>query len=171
MKKTNMDWNLHWIGPLGRFSHGVTRSAWLLVCLFVCLWQFKTPTYGGCGDFWSKGLSLILGCNDTILVFFRFDVSFLCVSQLFLGFWSQPTASQSTVYNGGVSRGWVPLPLLTPPSLPPPHCPGRKVNFEANYYCLRIFFGGPLKTYFVIQNWPRKGSYWLILGHRIFWPI
>ena len=93
----------------GRFSHRVARSVWLLVCLFVCLWQFKTTTYGGFGDIWSKGLSLILGCNDTILVFSRFDFSFLCVSHFFKGFWSQ-----STVDHGGVSRGRVP-----PSSLPP----------------------------------------------------
>ena len=65
----------HWICPMDQFSHRVTMS----VCLYVCLWQFKIPASRGCGDLWSKGLSLILACNDTILVLFRFN-NFSCFS-------------------------------------------------------------------------------------------
>ena len=74
--------------PQGRFSHRVAMS----VC--VCLWQFKTPSSGGRTDFWSKGLSLILACDDTFFFFF-----FLCFDEfsclvIFLGFRRQPIVSQ-----------------------------------------------------------------------------
>ena len=63
------------------------------------LWQFKKTTYGGSGDFWSKGVSLILACNDTffLIFFLRFTTFFVC-------FWTHPIVSQPTVDNVGVSR-------------------------------------------------------------------
>ena len=47
------------ISPLGQFSHRVAMSVCLSVCLFSC---DKTPTSRCPGDFWSKGISLILAC-------------------------------------------------------------------------------------------------------------
>ena len=32
----------------------------------VCLWRLDTPSSGDCGNFWSKGVVLILGRDDTI---------------------------------------------------------------------------------------------------------
>ena len=57
----------HSIGPLGRFSHRVAKS----VCLSErCLWQVKTTTSRCPGDFWLKGILLILAWNDTIFSLF-----------------------------------------------------------------------------------------------------
>ena len=53
-------------------ANSVIESRCPPVCLFFCLWQSKTPSSGGRGDLWSKGVSLILGCNDTFVVCFRF---------------------------------------------------------------------------------------------------
>ena len=39
-------------------------------CLWFCLWQFKTPSSGGHGDFWWNGVSLIMACDETIFSFF-----------------------------------------------------------------------------------------------------
>ena len=39
------------------------------VVMSVYLWQFKTPTSWCPGDFWSKLVSLILACDDTIFLF------------------------------------------------------------------------------------------------------
>ena len=40
--------------------------SWLSrVTMLVCLWQFKTPSSGGHGDFWSNCSLLIFPCNDT----------------------------------------------------------------------------------------------------------
>ena len=64
------------------------RRVAIFVCLCVCLWQFKTPSTGGRGDFWSKGVSLILGCDDHFF---------------FSGFLILPTVSQPTVDDVGVS--------------------------------------------------------------------
>ena len=62
---------------LGWFSHRVAMS----ICVSVCPWQFKTLSSGDCGDFWSMGVLLILGCGD-IIFFLHFST--------FLDFWSQP---------------------------------------------------------------------------------
>ena len=59
----------HWIGPLGQFSRRVCPSVCLCVHLSIFLWRRKTPTSRGHGDLWFKGVSLILACDDTILVF------------------------------------------------------------------------------------------------------
>ena len=40
----------------------------LSACLSICLWCLKTPPFGVFGDFWSKFVSQILGCDDTIYV-------------------------------------------------------------------------------------------------------
>ena len=37
------------------------------VCVSVCLCHRKTPSSGGCGEFWSKNMFLIFACYDTIL--------------------------------------------------------------------------------------------------------
>ena len=90
---------LHWIGPLGHLSPRFVMS--------VCLWQFKTPTSRCPGDFWSKGILLILACNDIILVLvFSF---FSCFNDFFVffNFWSVGYSSQPTFDNGGLSRGMV----------------------------------------------------------------
>ena len=42
------------------------------VCLYVCLWQFKTPTSRCPGDFWSKGISLICLWWHNFFFFFFF---------------------------------------------------------------------------------------------------
>ena len=39
------------------------------VCLSVCLWQLKTPSSGGRGDFWSNRFLLMFTCHDTIFFF------------------------------------------------------------------------------------------------------
>ena len=62
------------------------------VCLSVGLWQFKTPTFGCPGDFCLNGISLILACNDTILVF-----SFL-VLMIFCLFRRQPTSYPKAIW-------------------------------------------------------------------------
>ena len=98
----------HWIGLLSWFSHIVDMS----IHMCVCLWNFKTSSSRGCWDIWLKGVSLILAYDDTIyFLLFYVSVIFLC-SLTSLEFWSQPSVSQPTVDNGGVSRGWVPFPHI-----------------------------------------------------------
>ena len=79
--------------PLVRFSHRVAMSASLFVC--------KTSSSGGRGDFWLKGASLILGCNDTI-----FFLMIFCIIQLIRIF--------------GASLLWIMGELSLPLSTPPP---------------------------------------------------
>ena len=101
--------------PLGRFSHRVAMS----VCLFLFVCHRETPTCGGRKNFWSKGVLLILVCDDTILRFcFNGFLGFL----IFLSFRNHPTVEhpsvrQPTVDNEGVSDP-TPTPPLLPPSLP-----------------------------------------------------
>ena len=64
---------------------------------------WRKPASRWTGDFWLKGVSLILAYLSTFLVFCRFD-DFLCFEICF-GFWV--FANQLTVHNGGVSRGRV----------------------------------------------------------------
>ena len=88
------------------FTESVIESQFPSVCLSVCVWQFKTPISRCPKDFWSKGVLLILACNDTILFFSSFSM-ILWFFFLILGFLSHPTVSQPTVDNGGVSSGTV----------------------------------------------------------------
>ena len=73
---------------------------------FCCCW-FCLTKHGGnhafrwIRDLWSKGISLILACADTICIFFLRFHDFLRFS-IFFGFRSHPT-----VDNGWVSRGRV----------------------------------------------------------------
>ena len=100
---------------LGRFSHRVAIS----VCLSVCLsWQFKTPSSGGCWDFWSKGVLLILDYNDTILVIFPFN-DFLRFSS-FTGFGASLLWASLLRIMGKLAGGGSRLPPSPPPS---PHHP------------------------------------------------
>ena len=46
--------DFQWIGPL--------------ICVCVCLWKFKTPSFGGPQEFWSNDVSLILDCYDNFFV-------------------------------------------------------------------------------------------------------
>ena len=87
---------------LGRLRHWVAMYVCLLACLSVCLWQFKTHTLRFPGDLCLKGVSLISACNDTIVFLFSYWDDFFAIF-----FWSQPTVSQLTVDNEGVSRGSV----------------------------------------------------------------
>ena len=58
-------WNFFlWTGPLGKISHRVAMSVCMFVSLIVCSWHLETPSSGGCGDFCSKWIFLILCCYD-----------------------------------------------------------------------------------------------------------
>ena len=74
--------DIHWFGPLGRFSHRVAMS-W---CVSLGLWCCETSSSGGCWDFWPKSVSLILACND-IIFFYFFFYDFSHFSTL-SGFWA-----------------------------------------------------------------------------------
>ena len=67
----------HWFGPLGRVSHIVAMSVCLCVC--VCLWVWaiaKHPLNEDEKKFPAKCISLILACDDILLVFtFNFHFS------------------------------------------------------------------------------------------------
>ena len=50
--------SVHW-------AYSVVESQCPDVCLYVCVWCRKTPFSKSYGYFWSKGILLILGCDDT----------------------------------------------------------------------------------------------------------
>ena len=54
----------HWADSV---IESLCPSVCVSVFLSVCLSKYKTLSYGGCGDLWSKGVSLILACKDTSL--------------------------------------------------------------------------------------------------------
>ena len=69
--------------PQGQFSLLSAMSVCLSVCLSVCVCHRQTPASGLTGDFWSKGVSLILACNDKNLVLFFVSMIFFCVFNFF----------------------------------------------------------------------------------------
>ena len=66
----------HHLGPL------VIESPCPSVCLPVCVCHRETPTSGGRNKFWSKGVLLILACNDPFF-FFLSVLMIFCVFKLF----------------------------------------------------------------------------------------
>ena len=86
-----------------RLIQSTIRNVRLFVCLSACVCHREKPTSHRTGNFWSKGISLILAFHHNILVF----CFVLMIFSVLSFFWFSVLVIQPTVHNGGVGRGRV----------------------------------------------------------------